>query len=127
MDRAVAAPFWHVPKGFFENVFKSCPEAELHLVEIDDQTEAGCILIMPPPGGNGVAYYAWAGSLNTYPKMGINHLMVTAAADYAKSRGCTRLHLGGGLTSDPKDGLYLFKSGFSSLRAPVYTYKRGLA
>ncbi len=50
--------------------------------------------------------------------------VVIEAAKWAKARGFTRLHLGGGTTPDPKDPLYRFKGGFSKRRAWVYKYER---
>ena len=41
---------------------------------------------------------------------------------WARRSGCSRYHLGGGVTSTGDDTLLRFKAGFSDRRAPLYTY-----
>jgi hypothetical protein len=123
MDRAQAQEYWYTPPNFFQELCEWTGGVVM-LAEYEGGIEAGCVIVPPPTNGNGVAYYHYAGSYNSHPNLGINHMMVLAAAEYCKSQGHAILHLGGGLTPDPKDGLYVFKAGFSDLRAPVYTYKR---
>lgn len=68
--------------------------------------------------GGDVAYYHMAAraqnSLN-----GANDLLVHEIASWCADKGIKRLHLGGGVTAAPDDGVLFFKSGFSDLRAPA--------
>lgn len=123
MDRAKAKEYWYTPPKFFQELLLLAG-GKLMLVTYKGEVEAGCIII--PSYANRICYYHYAGSYNRYPQDGISHMMVLAAAEFAKSLGCDKLHLGGGVTADPNDGLLTFKAGFSDLRAPVYTYQRSL-
>ena len=48
--------------------------------------------------------------------------MVLAAAEMMKAQGAKYLYLGGGVTDKSDDGLFVFKSGFSKMRLPVWFY-----
>jgi lipid II:glycine glycyltransferase (peptidoglycan interpeptide bridge formation enzyme) len=75
----------------------------------------------------GICYYHYAGSFDRHRNIGIGQALVIGAAEFAKSRGYGRLHLGGGLSTNTEDSLLRFKSGFSKRRAWCYTYTRELA
>ena len=46
----------------------------------------------------------------------VNNFLLDEAIQYAQNNGCKRFHLGGGLSADPKDSLFLFKKKFSNER-----------
>jgi Acetyltransferase (GNAT) domain len=124
MQRQEAAVKWFFPLKFFKAYYRLVRPALL-LTFYEGQPQSGCLVAR---GGNGIAYYHFAGSFNKHPQLGINHMMVLAAAEYAhKNLGATALHLGGGVTPNTNDGLFIFKSGFSSERAPVYTLESSYA
>jgi len=117
MRRNNAAPHWMFQTEWFSTLLRSLSQnATLFLVMYKGEPEAGCILLR----GWGTCYYHFAASFNQYPQLGLNHFMVVKAMEWAKEKGCTRLHLGGGV--EPNDGLFRFKAGFSDLRLPVYKF-----
>lgn len=59
----------------------------------------------------GFLHYHFSGSDPAYASLAPNNLLLWKVALWAKARGCTTMHLGGGLR--PNDSLYHFKRGFS--------------
>lgn len=109
---------WHFPEAFFNALYR-IPKAKLMVASLNGEPKASCIILAGHPYET--AYYHFAASTDR-TSLGVSHLMVLAAAEYCKSLGHKRLFLGGGITNDPKDSLLTFKSGFSKLRLPVYSY-----
>lgn len=119
MERRRAAGHWRHSREFFQNYLDCMAgNAALLLASVREIVEAGCILVH----GNGRCYYHWAGSRMQHPRLGVSHLMVVEAAAWAVMAGCHTLHLGGGVTTDQRDGLFIFKSGFSAETLPVVQY-----
>ena len=69
-------------------------------------------------------HYHLSGSEAEYLEFGPNNLMMHTVALWAIQRGCSKLHLGGGRTSSPHDGLLRFKSSFSQGRLRFHIGKR---
>lgn len=120
MDRKNAKDHWRFPVSWFES-FVRFLKPTLLLAEYKGNIEAGCLVIYSQQYP--VAYYHFAGSYNTHPSLGINHLMVLAASEFIKTSGVRYLYLGGGITDNPNDNLLIFKSGFSQKRLPVHSYE----
>lgn len=120
MNRNEATENWKFSLQFFKN-FCMYNKPLLFCAEYEGKIEAAC-LVLYKPSISPVAYYHFAASNNSDPSLGISHMMVLAVCEYLKSVGATHLHLGGGRTSDPKDGLLTFKTGFSKTLIPVHTY-----
>jgi hypothetical protein len=120
MDRNEASKDWRFELEFFKNLCQFNTPL-LFGASYKGKLEAACIVLYRPTISPN-AYYHFAASNNSYPELGINHMMILAVCEYLKANGAKFLHLGGGRTDDPKDGLFVFKSGFSKLTAPVYTY-----
>lgn len=121
MDRVSAKEHWYFSPKWFE-CFARFVKPHLLLADYLGKFEAGCLIVYSQQYP--VAYYHFAGSYNNYPKLGINHMMVLAACEYIRSIGIQYLYLGGGITDQSNDSLLLFKSGFSTDRLPVFTYKQ---
>ena len=119
MDRLQAATHWRFGVPWFATLMGAMNGHTALLLARDDAGNivAGCILLY----GYGTCYYHFAASVDKPPK-GTNHKMVATAIEWARNAGCKRFHLGGGVK--PNDGLFIFKSGFSDLRLPVYRYKK---
>jgi hypothetical protein len=116
MNRRIAANHWYFPHSWFQTLCDRLGDrAVLVMGYVDGELEASSLTIY---GDNGVAYYAFAGSMGKFPKSGVNNLMIDQVAKLVKSLGCNKLCLGGGVS--PGDSLEKFKAGFSELRAPVY-------
>jgi hypothetical protein len=120
MVRRQAAPRWFVPQDYFANCVLGLgvDRTSLFFARIGDEIESACLLIHD----FSTAYYHFAAGRAQRPELGVNNLMVYETARWAKDKGFSRYHLGGGVTSGEADSLLRFKAGFSDLRAPLYTY-----
>jgi len=118
MERKSAADHWRFPRQYFP-VMAACLGDMMSMLfaYIGNDLQGGCVLLH----SGTTAYYHYAASIAAPKSVGINHSMVMAAAEWAKAAGYSKLFLGGGIR--PDDGLFLFKSGFSKDRAPVYQYE----
>jgi GNAT acetyltransferase-like protein len=126
MQRAHASERWMLPDSYPDN-FIDClgPERFLFFnAECNGRVLASALVLRD----DSTAYHHLIGSREDALPMCANHLLVYELALWAKSKGCLRLFLGGGL--EPKDGIFQFKAGFSNERAWFYTanvvYDQGL-
>lgn len=69
-------------------------------------------------------HYHLSGSRQEYLQLAPNNILLWEAIKYAKSKGCKRMHLGGGLSDSPEDSLFRFKKKFSSEYKDFYIGKR---
>src|SRR5258706_1934511 len=120
MDRVEAKDHWRFSSKWFE-IFARFVNPCLMMAEYQGKLEAGCLIAYSQQYP--VAYYHFQGSYNRMNTIGINHMLVLAACEFIKKVGIRYLYLGGGITDKEEDGLFVFKSGFSQDRVPVYTYK----
>jgi len=120
MRRRQAAARWFLPSDFFLTTVRNlgADRTTLLMATVEKKLESACLLMHD----FGTAYYHFAATFSQHPELGVNNLMVFEAALRLKAAGFRVLHLGGGVSSKPDDSLLLFKAGFSSLRAPLYTY-----
>lgn len=121
MDRVGAEEHWNFPFKWFQ-VFNRFVKPQLLMAELKGELEAGCLVVYSQQYP--VAYYYLAGTFNKFPSLGVNHMLVLAACDFVKAIGIRYLYLGGGLSGSEDDGLFIFKSGFSKDRLPVYVYSK---
>ena len=70
--------------------------------------------------GSELAHYHLSANNQNMSKENGNYLLLDAAFDLAKEKGCHYMMLGGGRTSSPDDSLFKFKSKFSSMTIPFY-------
>lgn len=119
MDRVKAKDHWKFSFNWFQ-AFNRLVKPQLLLAEFEGKIESGCLIVYSQQYP--VAYYHFAGTFAKFPQLGVNHMLVLAACDFVKSLGIQYLYLGGGATDRAEDGLFLFKSGFSQDRLPVYSY-----
>ena len=68
------------------------------------------------------AYYHFGGTRDLNPQARANNLLMYETANWARTAGFSRYHLGGGVTRAPDDSLFRFKAGFSDGRAPLHVY-----
>lgn len=123
MARVHAQDHWKFSTEWF-NAFNRFVKPCLMLADYRGQFVAGCLIAYSQQYP--VAYYHFAGCLDLFLGKGINQQLVLAACEFVKSMGVKQLFLGGGVTDRPDDGLLVFKSGFSPLKQPVYSYRRTL-
>lgn len=122
MVRKNASGRWHYPPQYFGAHFDQLYPDNAALVLARNEigtVVSGAIVIF----WGRVAYYHFAGSIEKAP-YGAAEALVMQAVSVARNAGCSRLHLGGGVTEDKNDPLFHFKSGFSPLSEPVMRYGR---
>jgi hypothetical protein len=124
MLRNHAAERWFHPPNFFESNFEILGDARASLIfaSVGGELAAAAMLIHDFD----IAYYHFAGSDPRFNASCAGNLLVYESALLAKRKGYGNFHLGGGVTASPEDSLFIFKSGFSDLRATLYTYGRVL-
>ena len=112
MDRVGAKASYYFDQEYFSALQKLEGHLHLGIVEQADQVICAslffecCGIVQAHLGGTRTAY------LNLSPF----NLLLHEARLWAKSRGNTVLHLGGGVGGSKEDRLYIFKSGFSRQR-----------
>jgi serine/alanine adding enzyme len=124
MARNKAAERWFFPQSYFCNCLEILGEARasLHFATVDGDLAVAAMLIHD----FGIAYYHFAGSDPRFNASSAGNLLVYESALWAKRAGYRYFHLGGGVGAGTDDNLFVFKSGFSELRATLYTYGRTL-
>jgi hypothetical protein len=111
MERKGAPARWRFPN---EYLMALCRAGRLFTACVDGKAECTSLVLT----GRDVAYYHMtAASPDRDPKHRANDLLVSAIVDWCRESGIKMLHLGGGVTSAPDDGVLAFKASFSDLRA----------
>jgi hypothetical protein len=90
--------------------------ARLLLVEHDRTPIAAAILFL----GGALAHYHLGASDFAHQHLRPNDFLYFAMATCAKDAGCRRIVWGGGLSNDPADTLFRFKSHFGHLHRPAF-------
>lgn len=124
MERHQAAERWFFPQNYFGNCLEILGDqrASLHFATVNGELAVAAMLIHDFD----FAYYHFAGSDPRFNSTCAGNLLVYESALWARAQGYRYFHLGGGVTANPDDSLFIFKSGFSDLRATLYTYGRVL-
>jgi hypothetical protein len=120
MVRRNAAARWFVPDTFFSDCCKHLGRGRVSLFFAFVGSVVECAYLLMHDFG--VAYYHFAGTRAQFPDLRANNLTMYETALWAQKAGYGRYYLGGGVTSDERDTLLRFKSGFSNLHLPLYTY-----
>jgi len=122
MERNSAADRWFFPERYFRDCYEQLGKERISLfvAYVGSVPAAACILMHDFD----TIYYHFSGSDERFLSHGTNNLMVYEVALWAKQKGYRRFFLGGGVSSSSQDSLFIFKSGFSEKRAPLYTYGR---
>ena len=116
--RVGAGERWHFPDAYFEEC-ASClgpDRVSLCNAKQSGETIASALILHDKE----TAYYHLSsGSREGARHLRANHALIFELALWAKAKGCRRLLLGGG--SEPEDGIFRFKAGFSKSRSWLYT------
>ena len=120
MVRVGAADFYLFPDNYFMDL-REALGASLHLIEVlsPDGNTACAALFMET---DGIVQYHLSATHEDYFRAAPTKLMIHFASHWFRDRGNRVLHLGGGVGAQA-DSLFQFKSGFSKLRSPFYTYR----
>lgn len=121
MNRHQAQRRWFFPENYFSNCIKCLGDkrVSLFMAYIKDKPISAYLLIHDFK----TVYYHFGGSDAKYYQQKPNNLLIYEIALWAKRKGFQYFHLGGGVTSSENDSLFMFKSGFSSDRGTLYSYR----
>jgi Acetyltransferase (GNAT) domain len=112
MDRVVAKDSYYFGQDYFLELMKLGDRLHLGIVEFEGQTI--CASLFFECGGIVQAHLG--GTLTEFLKYSPFNLLLHDMRLWAKERGNTFLHIGGGVGGSKEDKLYTFKSGFSRQR-----------
>ena len=108
MEKKKAYEYYYFAPAFFENMVELLGERiELFEVLYEDKVILSCFFMCY---GKNIHYHL-LGSEETYLKYSPNNLLINYVVDWAKTKGFTTLHLGGGYCGE--DSLYKFKKHFN--------------
>jgi len=120
MHRLGAGDYYHFPAPYFHDL-KAALGPQLHLYSVlapsGEVAAAGLFTER-----NGLVQYHLSGTADPYRKQAPSKLMLEEAILRGRAAGDHTLHLGGGLGAS-QDSLFLFKAGFSPLRARFATWR----
>jgi len=122
MRRRDAAARWFFPESYFPACLRRLgPErSALFFARCEGELAAAYLLL----NDEQTAYYHFGASSAAWLERRPNNLLMYETILWAKARGLTRYHLGGGVTAAGDDSLLRFKSSFGGDRAVLYTYGR---
>lgn len=124
MRRREAAPRWFFPPEYFPScVSRLGPErSALFFARCEDEVAAAYLLL----NDERTAYYHFGASDARWLDRRPNNLLMYETLLWAKRRGLSTYHLGGGVTAAENDSLLRFKSSYGGRRAVLYTSCRVL-
>lgn len=124
MGRHNAADRWIFPEDYFSNCFEMLgpQRVSLFFAYVGNEVAVATILMHDFE----IAYYHFSGSDTNFYEFCPSDLLMYETALWAKRQGYKYFHLGGGVSSEQDDPLFIFKSGFSDSRASLYAYNRVL-
>jgi hypothetical protein len=120
MERVDASDFYFFSDEYFENL-PSALDGRLHFCSVlspqGDLAAGGLFCVT-----DGIVQYHLSATAKGHLHVAPSKLMLDHVRRWAKERGSTVLHLGGGL-GGREDSLFRFKAGFSPLRAEFRTFR----
>jgi hypothetical protein len=117
MARVGAAPRWRFPRKYFEAHLVELPGTWIVEAYKEDVIVSSAMVLTC----GREAHYQFAGNSGV---SGASDLVILEAARLARDCGCKTLDLGGGVTAEPDDPVFWYKSTFSQMRRPVYVVER---
>jgi hypothetical protein len=124
MQRRGAAERWYFPPSYFSECVRHLGQerSALFFARCEGEVAAAYLLL----NDGQTAYYHFGGSDERWLERRPNNLLMYETLLWAKHRGLTYYHLGGGVGAQENDSLLRFKSSFGGRRAMLYTYCRVL-
>jgi hypothetical protein len=118
MDRVEARESYYFGRGYFARLGEMSGSVHCWVVESEGRAAAACVFFEC----EGIVQAHLGGTRSEFLSRSPFHLLLYAAAVWARSRGNRYFHLGGGVGS-ANDSLLRFKGGFSRLRYPFSTLR----
>lgn len=119
MDRRAAAPFYRFTDAYFAGLRETLGD-RLRLCVVEREGELGAAGLFVETGG--IVGYHLSGTAEGAIAVQPTKLMMLFMGGWAKARGDTVLHLGGGV-GGADDALFHFKAGFGPRRHPFHTLR----
>lgn len=119
MDRNHALSSYYFGLSYFEFIFDNLPKNSRFVLAEAGGTVIAATLYLHDREN---VYSYLGGADYQYQCLRPTNAIVYETINWARSSGKKRLILGGGYR--PDDGIFKFKSSFSNLRMPFYTYQR---
>ena len=118
LQRLGAAEIYHFSDEYLARL-AALNEAFVAVAYSDDAV-AGAYLFFET---HGIVQMHLGGPRTEFRKPSPSHLMIHAIAQWARGRGNSIVHLGGGVGGAIDDSLFTFKAGFSHRRHPYWTLR----
>jgi hypothetical protein len=118
LDRLAAKSSYYFDLDYYLNLLNLDNKVHLSIVEFEGRVISGSLLLEH----DGIVQYHLSGTKNDFLKLSPTTLLLHFVRLWAKTRGNSYFHLGGGL-GGVKDGLYNFKAGFSKQRYKFFTLR----
>lgn len=119
MKKVGADDFYFFDKKYYD-IIRITPYYLLMRVRRDCETLAAAIFMEY----GDYFHYHLSGSRREFLKLAPNNILLWEAIKYAKTKGCKKMHLGGGLSNIEEDSLFQFKKKFSPQYKDFYIGKR---
>ena len=119
MSRVSASEHYFFSREYFAELRRSIGDV-LHLAICHKDGVVTCGGIFSEVCG--IVQYHLSGTTEEFHSQYPTKVMLDSVRTWAKERGNHTMHLGGGYGGS-EDSLFLFKAGFSHLRAPFYTWR----
>jgi hypothetical protein len=113
--RLEMAPAYRFDHDYFAGLCALAP-VRLVVVESAGTPIAGAVVFI----GGMLAHYHLGASDFAHQGVRPNDFLYFAMAEVARQAGCQRIVWGGGMSNDPADTLFRFKTHFGALRRPVF-------
>jgi Acetyltransferase (GNAT) domain len=117
MDRVIAKESYYFDNDYFSALLNLGDRLHLGIVELEGQTICASLFFE----SCGIVQAHLGGTRTEFLKYSPFNLLLNDMRLWAKARGNTFLHLGGGVGGSKEDKLYTFKSGFSRQRHQFIT------
>lgn len=119
MDRTQALSSYYFPFDYFKYIFEEMSQSSRFVLAEHQGNVIGAILYLHDKDN---AYSYLGGADYTFQNLRPSNAIVYDMISWSRSAGKKALILGGGYK--PDDGIVRFKSSFSQLRVPFYTYRQ---
>ncbi len=119
MKRVGAGEHYYFPRAYFDELKQAVGDVlQLYVCYIEGKV--ACAALFSEVCG--IVQYHLSGTTEEFHRQYPNKAMLDSVRTWAKERGNTVMHLGGGYGGS-EDSLFQFKAGFSHVRAPFYTWR----
>jgi serine/alanine adding enzyme len=118
MDRRQASGFYYFPDSYYRDLAHGLGrDMAIVIARAQEQPVAAAIFF----ADGKYAHFHLSGSTDEGRRLHSSAVVILKGAEWARARGCTRLHLGGGVT--PNDSLFMFKDTFGGKTFEFYSLR----